>query len=86
VGGNFVTKIFRSQDYNSLLWVLNQLFKRVEAAKPAASRNEAMLISTKVLAFTGTKVQLLTQVFVLPQSAEIFVVCLGYLPLNLLLT
>ena len=78
-----MTKIFRSQDYNSLLWVLNQLFKRVEAAKPAASRNEAMLISA---CFTGTKVQILTQVVVLPQSAEIFVVCLGYLPLNLLLT
>ena len=40
-GGTFITKIYRSRDYASYHWVLQQLFDDVSVFKPKASRQQS---------------------------------------------
>jgi len=36
--GTFITKLFRSNDFNSVIWIFNKFFDEVKPVKPKASR------------------------------------------------
>jgi AdoMet-dependent rRNA methyltransferase SPB1 len=53
--GTFCTKIYRSVDYHSILWVLQQLFADVQPMKPSSSRSQSSEIFLICLGYYAPK-------------------------------
>eukprot|EP01038_Epipyxis_sp_PR26KG_P008579 gene8579-11592_t len=53
LGGTFVTKVYRSTDYNAIVWVLQQLFEDVQTMKPNSSRSQSSEIFLVCLKYTN---------------------------------
>ncbi|ELP83501.1 AdoMet-dependent rRNA methyltransferase spb1, putative [Entamoeba invadens IP1] len=72
-GGWFISKVFRSQDYYSILYVFEKFFKTVTATKPPASRNtsaEVYLVCKDFLAPSKFDPNLLDPKFVFSKEEE----------------
>ncbi len=54
-GGVFCTKVYRSVDYNALVWAVQQLFEDVQTMKPSSSRSQSSEIFLICTGFTAPK-------------------------------
>jgi AdoMet-dependent rRNA methyltransferase SPB1 len=54
-GGTFCTKVYRSVDYNAVVWVLQQLFEDIQTIKPNSSRSQSSEIFLVCLRYTAPK-------------------------------
>ena len=53
--GTFISKLFRSNDYNTVIWLFNKFFDEVQAVKPKASRFQSAEIFVVCQGFKAPK-------------------------------